>query len=299
MVQERKRHPKDRKDAWYVDGLDPMHQYMAFMLPERTDNEAVLTEVFELAALEDYVAQKNADAPEFKYTFFHVICAALAKTLALRPRMNYFVAGRRYYEKKEISLSFVVKRTLEDGAEETLALVTVDKNSEVSPIEQVYSAVKSFVTAVRKEGATDGANDIMATIMKLPRFAVSFIAWLMSRLEYHGALPASLREVDPYHCSVFISNLGSIKMNADYHHLANWGTNSVFVIVGEKGPHIFLNADGTSEVRNAFKMSFTIDERIADGVYFAKSMRILRRLLEEPALLERPANDPLYRIDFT
>ncbi|MEG2525410.1 MAG: 2-oxo acid dehydrogenase subunit E2, partial [Oscillospiraceae bacterium] len=278
---EKKKNRKDRKDAWFISGLDPMHVFMPYLLPERTANEAVLAEMFELAALDAYIAKKNADNPEFKYTFFHAICAAIAKTMALRPRMNSFIAGHRYYEKKEISLSFVVKREFRDESDEALAIVRVDKNAEESALSQVYGQVKHFVTKVRKEQATDGATDVMATLAGFPRFAIKFFVWAINRMEYHGVLPSSLLDDDPYHCSAFIANLGSIKMNADYHHLTNWGTNSFFCVVGEKGKHPYYNADGSCELREALKLSFTIDERVADGVYFAKSIRILRRLLSE------------------
>ena len=36
-----------------------------------------------------------------------------------------------------------------------------------------------------------------------------------------------------------------------------------------------------------------MDERIADGLYFANSMKLLRTLLENPALLELPIQAPV------
>ena len=92
---------------------------------------------------------------------------------------------------------------------------------------------------------------------------------------------------------MFISNLGSIKMHANYHHLTNWGTNSVFLIIGEKKPTAFFHADGSFDVREALELSLTVDERIADGMYFANSIRLLRTLLEKPELLELPIQTPV------
>ncbi|MDO4565773.1 MAG: 2-oxo acid dehydrogenase subunit E2 [Oscillospiraceae bacterium] len=298
MPQEREKHRRDRKDAWYVGGLDPMHQFMPYLLPQRIANEAVLTELVPIETLESYVAKKNEASPDFHYSFFHIICAAIAKTLVLRPKMNYFIAGRRYYEKKAIQLAFVVRRNFEDGSEEALAVIDLDRDSQLSPVEQIHERVAKFVNAVRKEGATDNANNTMGVLAKLPRWLLKIFAWAINKLEYYGRLPDFLIEGDPYHASVFISNLGSIKMNADYHHLADWGTNSFFVVVGEKGPHPFFDEKGKITMRDSLKVSFTIDERIADGLYFAKSIRIFRRLLEEPELLERPANDMLEDIEF-
>ena len=37
-------------------------------------------------------------------------------------------------------------------------------------------------------------------------------------------------------------------------------------------------------------MSITLDERIADGYYYSKSIRILKHLLQHPELLEERAD---------
>ena len=96
-----------RRDGTLVPETDPMHLITPHMVPDRCDNEAVLTELFDMTAVEAYLAKKNADGPEFKYTFFHVICAAIAKVLVLRPRMNRFYAGRRLYDRNDILRTMV------------------------------------------------------------------------------------------------------------------------------------------------------------------------------------------------
>ena len=98
---------KDRRDGILIKETDPMHAIMPYILPNRADNEAVVNEKIDLTAISAYLEKKNADSPEFKYTFFHVICAAIAKTIYLRPQMNRFYIGYRMYERKYISLSFV------------------------------------------------------------------------------------------------------------------------------------------------------------------------------------------------
>ncbi len=287
-MAEHKKHRYDRPDGYYVRETDTMHRFFPYLLPNRADNEAVMSETVDLTAIKEYLEKKNADSPEFKYTFFHVICAAIAKTIYLRPRMNRFYAGHRFYERKDISVSFTAKRRLVDNSDEALAIITIDKESGEAPIEQIYSKVKKFVYGVRKEGKTDGSTDIMTTLMKFPRPILRFIMSVLKVLQYYGKYPKSLMADDPYYSSVYVSNLGSIKMHASYHHLVNWGTNSLFVVIDEKKPTAFFNEDGTHDVREALKLGITIDERIADGVYFANSIKILRKLLQNPELLDLP-----------
>ena len=282
-----------RKDGTLVPETDPMHLITPHMVPNRCDNEAVLTELFDMTAVETYLAKKNADGPEFKYTFFHVICAAIAKVLVLRPRMNRFYAGRRLYDRNDILFAFVVKKKFEDNGAEALAIIKVDKDGEVSPVEQIHGKVKDIVYSVRKENKTEGTTEKMGILTKLPRGLLRFVMSFLNWLDYHGKYPAALMKDDPYFASVFVSNLGSIKMHANYHHLVNWGTNSIFVVIGEKKLTPFYEPDGSVQMRDALELGLTIDERIADGVYFAKSIHLLRRLLSQPELLDEPIQTPV------
>ena len=44
-------------------------------------------------------------------------------------------------------------------------------------------------------------------------------------------------------------------------------------------------------MRETLDLGLTIDERLADGYYYSKSIKLLKYLLEDPELLERPANE--------
>lgn len=287
-VKKAKKKRGDRRDGRLVREADSMHKFAGFLLPNRCDNEAVMSELIDMTAVEEFVKMKNADSPDFKYTMFHVICAAVAKVLYDRPKMNYFYAGNRLYERNEISFSFVVKRQFVDSSSEALAIIKLDKESDTSPLEQIYGKVKKFVTHVRSENKTDGTTDIISVLVKSPRPIMKFIISVLNFLENRDWLPRDLVEFDPYHSSVFISNTGSIKLSAQYHHLTNWGTNSFFILVGEKHLHPFYDENGNVTMKNALELGLTIDERIADGVYFAKSIKLLRKLLQNPELLELP-----------
>ena len=288
-----KRKYGDRSDGYRVRKLDPMHIFMPYLLPKRTDNEAVMNELVNMEKVLAFVEKKNADSPDFKYTMFHVICAAVAKTIAMRPKLNYYIINKRYYERNNISLAFTVKKQKKDNSSEALAIVKLDKDSDKSPLDEVYSQIKKIVCEVRLENKDDGATDIMGILTKIPPFVLKGVVGLLFFLDAHGWLPRALVGVDPYHCSAFLSNLGSIKMSASYHHLAEWGTNSFFAIVGELKKRPRYNDDGSFELIRALELGLTIDERIADGVYFINSMKLLKHLLDNPELLELPMNEKI------
>ena len=285
-MEQKKKKWGDRPDGTRVRGLDAMHVFMPYLLPNRTDNEAFISEKIDLSAINAYLEKKNAENPAYKYTIFHVVTAALAKTIYLRPKLNRFISGRRLYERNEILLAFVAKRIFSDDGDEALLLVNTDENT---TLDSLHDTICTRVSKNRKEGEVDDATKIMNVLVKFPRFMLRFFVGILNFMEYHGCLPSFLRYADPYHASVFISNLGSIKLNAAYHHLANWGTNSLFVVVGEKHLETIANADGTVETKEVLPLGITLDERIADGYYYAKSIKLLKHLLANPELLDLPS----------
>ena len=291
-MEKRKSKWGDRWDGYRLRGLDPVHVMMPYMFGKRTENEAVLGEVIDLTELDKYLAAKNAQNPEFKYTWFHFIAAALAKAVLLRPKMNYFIAGGHYFERKKIQVAFNVKRRFTDEGEEAMAKFVLDPEGE-SPLEQVHSYVQKFVTKVRSDKEGVGVDDILKILSYLPRPLFRLLTWTLKKMEYYGIYPKSLAADDPCYSSVYISNLGSIKMNADYHHLFNWGTISFFVVIGEKKMRPYYKEDGSYELRNSLKLGLTVDERIADGYYFAKTLRLVRKMFAHPELLDLPAATPI------
>jgi len=288
MSKKVKRKFGDRRDATLVRDADPLHAFMPYLLLGRTDNEALLNDEIDLTAVMEYLEKKNASSPDFKYTIFHVVLAALAKTIYLRPAMNRFLQGHRLYQRNDISFSFVVKRAFTDHAEEALVIMKMREDSDLSPIEQIHTKVKKEVQGIRRENKEGGTMKVIGILNRIPRFLLRFVARILFWLEYHGWLPKALEKIDPYHSTCFVSNLGSIKMSASYHHLIDWGTNSFFVIIGEKHWKPVFNCDGSYEMREVLPLGFTIDERIADGFYFANSVKILRYIMAHPDILDEP-----------
>ena len=224
----------------------------------------------------------------FPYTMFHVITAALIKTITLRPKLNRFIANCNFYQRNEVTASFIVKKKFSDNGGESLAFIHAKDEETVDTLhEQLFKKISNC----RSEDTGDSTEEAMDILNKLPRWlsktAIKFIRWL----DRHGWVPASMVESDPYYSSVVLSNLGSIGLKCGYHHLTNWGTCSLFCIVGEKKLAPYFAADGSFEMRETLDLGLTIDERLADGYYYSRSIKLLKYLLEHPTLLERPANE--------
>lgn len=290
-MSKEKRRFGDRRDGRLIRQQDGMHLIMPMIYPNRCDNEAFISERIDLTSIDKYLASKNADNPEFKYTLFHLIVAAILKTIILRPKLNRFIANKNNYQRNTYSASFVVKKHFDDTSEEGLAFVYA---TEYSTIDSLHEELRRQIYREKKsDGAGNATNNTMDILNKLPRWFVKFFIWLMRQLDRHGIVPRLLIEADPYYASVILSNLGSIKLRSGYHHLTNWGTTSIFVVVGEMKERIFRNENGEDEYRNSVDLGLTIDERLADGYYYSKSVRLLKYILEHPECLERPFSEPV------
>ena len=293
METNKKRRRGDRYDARRIRGLDSMHVIMPPMLPNRADNEAFIQEVVDVTALEAYLEKKNGENPEHRYTAFQAILAALGRAIDMRPRMNSFIKGGRYYQRDHISFSLVAKKVFSDTGAEALAILKYDPESGKSSMNEMHDKLCDFVYDLRVRDKKDGTTDTMDFITKMPFFLVKLCMNLLAWLDDHGHMPKSLLREDPYNSTVFITNLGSLKLRAGYHHLTNWGTNSIFVVVGERHLQPFFDDEGKAEMRPVIEIGLTLDERIADGYYYAKTVRLLKHLLTHPELLDTPAKEEI------
>ncbi len=284
-MEKRKKRLGDRKDGYLVRNLDGMHFIVPLLYPDRCDNEAFISERIDITAAQEFLKEKNAGNPEFKYTLFHLVVAALLKTINQRPKMNRFIANKNIYQRNELTAAFVVKKQFSDESEEALAVVHANDDT---TIDSIHEDIYRQITACRSE-KKDTSTDAMDMFNKMPRVISKTIIAFIRFLDRHGKVPLSLIGTDPYYCTAVLTNLGSIKLKSGYHHLTNWGTNSVFVAIGEVKDRPFYNEDGTYEMRPSLDLGITIDERIADGYYYSKTVRLLKYLLEHPQELDKPA----------
>ena len=289
MSKEFSRRIGDRKDAKFIRNIDGMHLIVPLIHPNRCDNEAFVSERIDITAINTYLEKLNADNPDFKYTLFHIIVSAVIRCITLRPYLNRFIANDTLYEKNEISAAFVIKKFFADESHEGLAFIHANEKSN---LESIHEDIKRQVTDCRG-GKVDGSSNVMDILAKLPRPISRLIGKTARFLDRYGKLPDALIKTDPYHASVVLSNLGSIKLRSGYHHLTNWGTNSFFIVIGEAKKRPVFNEDGSFEMRDTVDLGLTVDERIADGYYFSKTIKLLKKLLENPELLEQPASTPV------
>ena len=286
--QKRKRRWGDRRDGRLVKAPG-LQTIMGYLLPKRTDCEVYLSDTIDATALVAYLEEKNASHPEYKTTLFHCFLTGVARMVRERPKMNRFIQGFRMYERDEVSLSFVAKRRFADNADEALMVLVP---SDTDTLDDVSRKIVGDVRETRKsETSTGGVDAIMDSLAKLPRLLLWLVVRVVRLLDFWGVNPRFLTDGDPNYTTVLLSNLGSIKCPAVYHHLNNYGTNSIMITIGTLHKEKRLMADGSEELRDVIDIGATLDERIADGFYFARSLKLIKHIFAHPELLDRPLGE--------
>ena len=289
-MKKEKRKWGDRKDGIWLKDIPAMNRIMPTLMPNRADNEAYINVDIDARPLVAYLEKLNEGRTEDKYTFFHLISAALGKAFVLRPKMNRFVCNNKVYQRRDISVAFTVKKRFNDHAEEALAFFKYDPKE---TLDSYHTKIMKVIHQTKSYEEKDTSTGAMDVVCKLPQFIITGIVKFVLWLDKHGWAPDFLIGSDPNHAAIFLTNLGSIGLPGGYHHLVNWGTNSFFVVVGKKFMKMDYDAEGNGDFHEVIPLGVTLDERIADGYYYSGTMALVKELLEHPWLLEMPADEPV------
>lgn len=243
----------------------PYRRMMLFLMRGRNESAVYFEQRVDVSRALTWLAAWN-ERHGTRATPFHLVLHALASVLHERDRLNRFTLGRRTFQRRGVFLSFAVKKQRSDDA----PLATVKRR---------FDPAESFEALVRQlTGEIAGARDVapsamdkeLSVLLAIPSPILSFLIGLLRRLYAIGLAPRKLIDTDPLYTSAFVANLGSIGLDAAYHHLYEHGTCPLFVTVGKI-------TDGTMPLR------YTFDERVEDGLYCARSLELLARRLEDPA----------------
>jgi len=273
----------DRSDGILLRKLPGFRKMFPFLMRTRTESVIYYSQRLKIGRTLAWLDQANAGR-EKKISLFYVALAAGVRTLALRPDANRFVVGRRIYQRRTIDVSFVVKRELTEEAGETNLKISFDPRSTIADVvERVTSAVQAT-----KRSRTSADEKLSNTITSLPRTLTRLIMWGVRALDYFGWLPASFIKGDSLYTSAYLANLGSIGLDAVFHHMFEWGNAVFFIVVGKRKKEPVVNERGEIEAQEVVDMNISLDERITDGVNYATTIRLLSDLIENPERLEVP-----------
>lgn len=276
----------DRKDAKRIRDIDGLSQILLDLKPKRCISDVFINQKMDVTNLVKYIEDKKKKGEEISY--FHAFVTAIGKTFYNRPKLNRFIANHHIYEHNDVVISFVAKVTFDDKSEEVMVMVPINTNDNINTISK---KIKNKIDNIRnKKVKKEGANNAIDILGKLPNIIRIPIVGTFKWCDRRGILPASLVKDNLYYSSIIVSNLGSIKCGAIYHNITDFGTCSSLATMGEIKSEEIINSTNKKEIRKFCEFGINFDERVADGYYFAKSVKLLQYIFDNPKLLEEHAD---------
>lgn len=271
-----------RPDGTPLRGLPVLRHVMPLLMPARAEAIVMFEQELELTGTLRFLAAEEAAGRPC--SLFQIVLCALARTLHERPALHRFVAGRRLWQRTRCELSFAVKKSMEERAPITTVKVAFEPGDDLARVgERVRAAIGEG------RGARDTASEQeMKLVALLPRFVLAQLFALHRALDRWNLIPAAMIRPDPLYASAFLANLGSLGIDAAYHHLFEYGTIPLFATLGRVRRVHELQADGSVRARDVVTLRYTYDERIGDGFTAAMGLRRFAELVEDPAQLVGP-----------
>ena len=273
----------DRYDGWRVRKVDPIFSVVPFMLRTRTDSEIFFQENFSIDHLESFIRDHKEEMPDL--SLMHVIMAGMIRVISQRPHLNRFVMWNKIFARNYLSFSIAVKRSMTDEGEETLIKPYFLPSD---TLQDVVRKVKLELDNNQQVGQENSSDVISKVLGFLPDFLLRIVVGLIINLDKVGLMPKVLNHASPFHTSLFLTNIGSIGIESVYHHLYEIGTCGSFVAMGKKKRETTVDKEGKTKVSKSIQLKIVLDERICDGFYYALSIRMLQKILANPAALLLP-----------
>lgn len=268
-----------RGDGVRIKKLDAFYKIIPYIMKKRSDSQVFFEDKFYLDNVSEYIKRKKEEG--VRVTHMDIMITAIGRLLIERPGINRFIMNRKIYQRNEAVISLAVKKKLSDEAVETTVKFNIKPESTLFDISKQISEITSENKKETKKNATDKlANFIMSFPNIIIKAIVAFITWL----DNHDMLPKAIIDASPFHTSAFLTNVGSLGINAIYHHIYDFGTTSIFFAMGTKK----IDREPDGNIRKYIDMKMVADERICDGLYYARSLALFKKYVENPELLEEP-----------
>lgn len=272
-----------RSDGKKVRNIDPFMRLVPHIMFHRNDAMVMQLQEIECENMDKYILEKRK-TEGLRLTYMDIVMASFVRVVSLRPKLNRFIVNGRIYKRNNIQISLAVKKKLTDQAEETTIKLTFDGSESIKDVmEQVHQTVKE------NQGDIKNNTDNIAKILtRVPNVMIKIMVRFLMWLDKHGMLPKKVLAASPFHTSIFLVNLKSIKMETVYHHIYNFGTTGIFVSMGKENlePRVVNLTTGEIGVKKIMKMGIVIDERISDGLYNSLSLREFKKIMENPYILD-------------
>lgn len=268
-----------RADGYRVRGNDAMYELVPYIMPYRYDASNSVTVDIDLDLMQDYI--KKCRKKGINMSHMSIIIAGALRIASQNPFLNRFVMNRKIYARNHFCVSFV---TLQPGkTTDTVNKIYFNLDDDIFTVNK---KVQEAIERTQHPTSQNAMDKLMASLVRIP-FLVGAAVGVLKFIDKYFTLPFSIINASPFHTSLFITNLASIRTNAIYHHLYEFGTTGIFISMGQPEKKIEKNGETVEETK-IMPLGIVTDERIANGHYYGRCFRELNRYYKNPELLEIP-----------
>ena len=272
-----------RPDGRRVKTVDPLQLIMGSLMRERSDSMNMYEDAINCEPWDKYIKEKSEQG--IKINYMHLFIAGMIRIIALKPRLNRFVMNGKIYTRDKIWVSFIVHPELHiDSPGTNIKLCFEGTEGLLEIAQKIDEAIQKETT---KRTGANGTDKLAGFLTAMPSFVMNTIVGILMWMDRHNMLPKFIIDLSPFHVSFFITNLKSLGINHIYHHTCNFGTNGLFFAIGKEKQTPVVEK-GEIVIQKQMGFGLVSDERFCDGLYFALALREFRKLMRNPAVLEKP-----------
>lgn len=270
-----------RTDGRKLKTIGPFFRVIPHVMKDRSDSHVYYTQDLPIKSLDEYIAKKEQEG--IRMSYMNIIYAALVRLLAEKPALNRFVMDGRTYARHGITISLAIKKEMTEEIEETTLKLPFTGAENIFEIkEKLDSAIEQ-----NKDLSAENSTDKLAKLLSLvPNWLFKLIVNILMFLDKHGIMPKAVINASPFHTSAFLTNVGSLGIDAIYHHIYNFGTTGVFLAMGKKKKSYVYEYDNIVQEKT-ISLAWVADERICDGFYYATALKSFYKYMRKPELLEK------------
>lgn len=273
-----------RADGRRVKNLMVIEKAVPYFMPERIDGVNLYKQQIRCKALDEFILKERQESGvHFNYT--EILIAACVRMIYERPKVNRFIVNCQIFQRNEITVSMAVKPKLTDDADEITLKFHFTGRENIYEIKKIVD--DEIKRNIGENAQTHETTKVAGVLGKMPYWMFKVAMKLIRFLDRYGLLPKSLIDASPFHTSIFVTDLKSIKLNKVYHHLYNFGTTTMFGALGKVNYVPVSDRDGNIHTEKIMDLGLSLDERVADGLYYGNSVRLLLKYLENPEALKQ------------
>ena len=189
----------------------------------------------------------------------------------------------RTYARNGITISLAIKKEMSEEIEETTLKIPFTGAENIFEIKEKLDSAIEENKDLKAENSTDKLAKLLSIV---PNWLFKLIVNILIFLDKHGIMPKAIINASPFHTSAFLTNVGSLGIDAIYHHIYNFGTTGVFLAMGKKKKSYVYEDDNIVQEKT-ISLAWVADERICDGFYYATALKSFYKYMKKPELLEK------------